>query len=336
MCGERAMPLGIRCGIRQARAVMRPVRMTFIPALAVFAVACAAARPLPGPAPGTARQVVEAAVAETLGRFASDGLKDEHLAVTLVHLREGQAPDAGHFRGDVPLYPASVVKLFYLAAMERWLEDGRLQDSPELRRAAKDMIVDSSNDATSYVVDVLTGTTSGPELPPDGMAEWARQRSVVQAYFTAQGYEGVKVLQKPWGDGPYGRERAFLGADFQNRNKLTTGATARLLLRIVQGEEVSAARSAGMMALLRRDPWKTKREDPDDQDVGFTALGLPEGSRLWAKAGWTSTARHDAAYVELPSKRRFVLVVFTTGFAKDRRILAEVVRRVVAGVERLP
>ena len=53
------------------------------------------------------------------------------------------------------------------------MEDGKLKDTAELRRAMQDMIVDSYNEATGYIVDLLTGTTSGPELPEaeikDGM-----------------------------------------------------------------------------------------------------------------------------------------------------------------------
>lgn len=71
------------------------------------------------------------------------------------------------YRGIERIYPASVVKLFYLVAMAEWLEGGMVNDSPELDRAVRDMIVDSSNDATSLVVDILTGTSSGPMLPPD-------------------------------------------------------------------------------------------------------------------------------------------------------------------------
>jgi hypothetical protein len=33
----------------------------------------------------------------------------------------------------------------------------------------------------------------------------------------------------------------------------------------------------------------------------------------FASAGWTSEVRHDAAYVELPSGRKLVLVIFTRG-----------------------
>ena len=65
------------------------------------------------------------------------------------------------YRGVERIYPASVVKLFYLVAVHEWLEKAMIQTSAELERAMKDMIIDSSNDATGLVMDVLTGTTSG-------------------------------------------------------------------------------------------------------------------------------------------------------------------------------
>src|SRR3712207_2688579 len=81
------------------------------------------------------------------------------------------------YRGVERIYPASIVKLFYLVAIEEWLESGMTQPSAELNRAIKDMIVDSSNDATSLIVDVLSGTTSGPELPSGPFETWKSQRS---------------------------------------------------------------------------------------------------------------------------------------------------------------
>lgn len=61
--------------------------------------------------------------------------------------------------------------------------------------------------------------------------------------------------------------------------------------------------------------------EPGAQVLGYFGEGLPSGSRLWSKAGWTSwtgdpTAsyrRHDAAYVELPDGPALTLVVFTEG-----------------------
>src|SRR5262249_16789936 len=119
----------------------------------------------------------------------------------------------------------------------------------------------------------------------------------------------------------------------ENRNRLTSDATARLLTDIVLGRAVSAARSARMMELLKRDPSGTS-EDPDDQAHGFTARGLPAGARLWSKAGWTASVRHDAAYVELPSGAKFVLVTFTSDHSNDREIVGAVARAIVSGLAR--
>ena len=272
--------------------------------------------------------IVDDAAAATLQEFATAKLQTNQLAITLVDVRDTKQLKQGSFRGGVAIYPASVVKVFYLAAAHRWMEDGRLADSEELRRALKDMIVDSSNDATHYVLDSITGTTGGPELAAAEMKVWGEKRNAVNRYFTSVGYTNINANQKPWGDGPYGRERVWVGKEFGNRNALTTDATARLLTEVAIGQCVSPKRSAEMLKLLERD-FTTKTTDADDQAHGFSAAGLPRDAKLWSKAGWTSTTRHDAAYVELPDGRKFVLVIFTLSHANERGIIPFVLKRVL-------
>lgn len=279
---------------------------------------------------GASAAVVERAIASTLERFAAQKLTRDNLAVTLLDLRHPMPATRGSLRGDVAIYPASVIKLFYLAAAHAWLENRSLADTPELRRALKDMIVDSSNDATHYIVDLLTGTTSGPELPEDELNLWFEKRNAVTRYFSALGYTGVLAHKKPWGDGPYGRESQAMRLFEPRRNLLTTDATARLLAEIVTGQSVSRERSAEMQQLLARDP-ATKSADPDDQ-AKFIGAGLPPGAKLWSKAGWTSQTRHDAAYIELPNGAKCVLVIFTTGHAHEREIIPHLTREIVAGL----
>lgn len=279
----------------------------------------------------TLQALANRAAQQTLARFAGEKLGADELALTLIDLRDPARPQRASVRGDVPIYPASVVKLFYLAATHRWLEDGKLADSAELRRAMRDMIVDSSNDATHYVVDVLTGTTSGPELSDDEIKVWFERRNAVNRYFASLGYTGINANKKPWGDGPYGRETQATRLFEPKRNMLTTDATARLLAEIATSRCVTAARSADMMALLSRDP-ATKDTDSENQAT-FTGPALPPGAKLWSKAGWTSQTHHDAAYVELPNGGRFVLVVFTTGHAKNPEIIRSVARVVVEGMK---
>jgi beta-lactamase class A len=245
------------------------------------------------------------------------------------------------YRGVERIYPASVVKLFYLVAVEEWLETGMTRSSAELDRAIRDMIVDSSNDATSLVVDILSGTTSGPELPTGPFETWKFQRNIVNRYFQSLGWqelESINVNQKTWGDGPYGRERAFLGELMENRNMLTTNATARLLHSIVGGVTVSSVRSQAMMTLMKRslNPADLKQDD-ENQVTGFFGAGLPQDAQLWSKAGWTSQVRHDAAYIEIPSLQPYLLVVFIEGKAhsKNQAILPFVSRQVAAAMSKL-
>jgi hypothetical protein len=270
------------------------------------------------------QEVVDEAVRAALSQFATNRLQSNQLAMTLIDLRNTNATSAS-FRGDVPIYPASVVKVFYLAAAHRWMEEGKLKDSEELRRALRDMIVDSSNDATHYVLDALTDTTSGPELSDAAMKAWGEKRNAVNRLFTSLGYTNINVNQKPWNDGPYGRDRVWLGKGYTNRNMLTTDATARLMSEMARRGCVSETRSDAMLSLLQRDPSNTK-----DSQARFTFRELPAGSRLYSKAGWTSTARHDAAYVEFADGSKFVLVIFTTGQATNREILPFVARRIIS------
>jgi len=278
--------------------------------------------------------LVNRAAKTTLDRFADKKLLENELSITLIDLRDSKRSGTASFHGNLPVYPASVVKLFYLVAAHRWLEDKKIEQTPELTRALRDMIVDSSNEATQYVVDVLTHTTGGYELPPKEMEEWQYQRNVVNRYFSSLGYTNINVNQKTFCEDAYGRERVSRGPKGENRNKLTTDAVARLMMEIVTGKAANATRTAAMMDLLKRD-YSGQSSDPDDQGRGFSGIALQgrPGFRLWSKAGWTSTTRHDVAYIETPEGAKFVLATFTTNHANEREIIPTVARVVIDGLK---
>ncbi len=240
-----------------------------------------------------------------------------------------------HHGGEL-FYPASIVKLFYLVAITEWQEQGMVAPSTELDRAVRDMIVDSSNDATSLVVDILTGTTSGPELPPEPFATWQHQRNLVNRYLRSWDWPelaGINVNQKTWGDGPYGRERQSVGEN--NRNRLTTDATARLFHAIMGGIAASNSSCQAMTGLLKRSLAPADlAADPENQVRGFLGGGLPETAGLWSKAGLTSQVRHDAAYVELAEEfPPYLLVVFSRGCAWDELLLPFISQQVATWVQ---
>jgi len=285
------------------------------------------------PRASSLQQLVNEAARTALTKFSDKKLTENQLAITLIDLRDPQHPVTASFRGNERIYPASVVKLFYLVAVHRWLEDKKIQETDELKRAVRDMIVVSSNEATQYIVDVLTHTTGGYELSAKEMAQWQDKRNAVNRYFSSLGFTNINVNQKTFCEDAYGREKVSRGPGGENRNKLTTDATARLLSEIVTGRAVNATRSTQMMELLKRD-FSGTSTDNDDQGHGFTGIALQgmSGVKLWSKAGWTSTTRHDAAYIELPNGAKFVLVTFTVDHANEREIIPTVAHVVIDGI----
>src|SRR6266853_7030360 len=137
------------------------------------------------------QELVNNAARTTLAKFADKKLTEDQLSITLIDLRDPQHPLTASFRGNERVYPASVVKLFYFVAVHRWLEDRRIEQTDELKRAVRDMIVDSSNEATQYILDVLTHTTGGYELSAKEMEEWQDKRNVVNRYYSSLGYTNI-------------------------------------------------------------------------------------------------------------------------------------------------
>ena len=267
------------------------------------------------------------------------GLRNS-LSITWVRYADA-APEVGQGSGaswnqDRTIYPASVVKLFYAVAVEQWLQRDLIPDGDELQRAVRDMIADSSNDATGLVVDLLTGTTSGPALHGERWELWTQQRRLINAWLQNLAWpelEAVNCCQKTWGDGPYGRDKLFYGADNSNRNALSTAATARMLEAVMTGAVVSPPACRRLQALLKRSlDQQQRRADPENQVDGFLGEGLPEGMQLWSKAGWMSQARHDAAWWCIDGQAPCLLVVFSEGQerAGDDQLLPLMARELAA------
>jgi beta-lactamase class A len=228
------------------------------------------------------------------------------------------------YRGDVAFYPCSVVKIFYLVAAQAALEAGRIAQTPELDRAMHDMIAWSSNTATNYIIDLVTGTTGDTELPAAEMERWVAARERINADFAAMGvaeFRGINVSQKLMDDDRYGREKIFVQRGGNNHNRLTTDAAAWLLSRILLGQVISPSRARIMADILHRARTEDFIRTPGAQVLNYLGQDMPAGAEIWSKAGWTgwtrdplaSYRRHDAIHVKLPSGQRFTLAVFTQG-----------------------
>jgi hypothetical protein len=278
--------------------------------------------------------VASSVARDTVAEFSAKGLADDGISIALIDLTApGPNPSfpAGGYRAAEPYYPASVVKIFFLGYYESEKEAGRLRDTPELVRAVKDMITLSYNDATGFVVDSITGTTSGPELSGREWLDWKEKRNAVNRFYAKRGgFPTLNANQKTFCEDAYGREQAFR-EDGKNRNRLSAAEAARQFKEIVRGEIVGADGTSEMLALLSRDiTGETPLEEMEPEDARLAGERLPKGTRLWAKSGDAYDVHHLVGRVVLPNGTDFVVAVFTKGVKTVPGVIPGVYEKVAA------
>jgi len=218
------------------------------------------------------------------------------------------------FRDDLPVYPASVMKLFCLYAFTAFEAMGRFFPGEEDRRAARAMIELSSNEATAFLMGRLTGAFDGPCLDEAALAAWLRDRRAVQDWLSGLGkpeFRDINVLHATYEDSPYGC--AHQARSRSPGNRLTARACLALMHDIARG---ATASSDWMMELMDRTRERqafaeTGIPPEGDQVRGFLGEGMPADTRLWSKAGHTSWTRHDLVYAETAQGPSFVACVMT-------------------------
>ncbi|HEY6138142.1 MAG TPA: serine hydrolase [Thermoanaerobaculia bacterium] len=242
-------------------------------------------------------------------------LTADNLALSVIDITKPELLARADYNGDAPFYPASVVKLYFMAEVFHQ----KLEKEKDVDRALKEMIVQSDNDATAFIVDTISDTCSGPWLEGRALNKFIEKRRVVNRWLQPMGYE-ISAMVKPWSFGPFGRDVQVMGENRVNRNRSSANAFASLLLWIVRGRAVSKEASAAMLALLDR-PLNPPRPD-ENQVKEFIGAALPQTAKLYSKAGWMSEVRHDAAYIELPNGKKLILVILTRGAADDTLVPA--------------
>ena len=231
------------------------------------------------------------------------------------------------------IYPASVVKLVYGLAAYYWIKKGSLLLTEEIIDAASKMLSFSSNNATSFLIDLLTGTTSGPCIEGELWENWKFQRNIINDWLYDLHWDeliGINCCQKTWDDGPFGREKEFYGYENQNRNVMTTDSAARFLEEIMIHIDYQK-NDLNLRNFLKRNLNKGFLEnDSLNQIDGFLGAGLPESINLWSKAGLMSKVRHDSAWWINSQSLQTLLVVFCDGedYSKDTSLLPAIAKEV--------
>jgi beta-lactamase class A len=230
-------------------------------------------------------------------------------------------------RADEPIHPASTMKIPVMLEVYRRAEAGSLKlddriaiknsfasivdgspfeldpkDDSELtlyqrigqeatiRELVTLMITESSNLATNILVEKVT-----PEA--------------ITAFMKQLGADGLKVLR--------GVEDSRAFAKGLN-NVGTARGLMVVLSKLSEGSAVSKQASDEMLAILRAQKFND----------GIPA-GLPPGVTVAHKTGSIKAAYHDAAVVEIPGRKPFILVVMTRGIEdepKAHKLAADIAR----------
>ncbi|TAE92967.1 MAG: hypothetical protein EAZ79_28545 [Oscillatoriales cyanobacterium] len=237
-------------------------------------------------------------------------------------------------------FPASVAKLFWMAAFYSAIEKGIITERESaFKNDLEQMIRISNNDAASRILDKITDTKSGGRLGGEELQTWLQKRTQINTFFQSAGYNDIRISTKNYPiyylrqEGPVGRDLQLRGDDsVPIRNQATTDQAGRLIYEIYTRQAVSSLASRKMAYLLTRDlDPKAWKNDPSNSIKGFLGESLPTNIYFGSKVGYTSKSRSEATFVRtLDDRAIYILVVFAddVAYAKDETAFPAISRYV--------
>lgn len=285
-------------------------------------------------------QELQVIVDEAVQIAAAKGLPVEPLSISLVDVSNSQAHTFAGYQNQTLRFPASVAKLFWMAAFYSAMEKGRIAEKESAFTSdLEQMIRVSNNDAASRILDKITDTESGDKLTGESWENWLKKRNQINTFFQSSGYENISLTTKNYPiyylnqEQPTGRELQLQGESAQPiRNQVTTDQGARLMYEIYTRQAVSSIASRKMAYLLTRDlDPKAWKNDPSNSIQGFLGESLPTNIYFGSKVGYTSKCRSEVAFVRtLDDRAIYILVVFADdpAYAKDETIFPAISRSI--------
>ena len=285
-------------------------------------------------------QELQGIVDEAVKIATTKGMPAERLSITLFDVSNSQSHTFAGYQNQTLRFPASVAKLFWMAAFYSAIEKGIItQRESAFKNDLEQMIRVSNNDAASRILDKITDTKSGGRLAGEELQTWLKKRTQINTFFQSAGYNDLRISTKNYPiyylrqEGPIGRDLQLRGdASVPIRNQVTTDQAARLIYEIYTRQAVSSVASRKMAYLLTRDlDPKAWKNDPSNSIKGFLGESLPTNIYFGSKVGYTSKSRSEAAFVRtLDDRAIYILVVFADdpAYSKDETAFPAISRYV--------
>ncbi len=244
-----------------------------------------------------------------------------------------------HWKGDSPVYPASVPKFVYLMAAFAWRDAGMLEIDPELDRHLRAMTYSSSNKATQRVVAKLTDTTPGARLSKEEYEAFRTKRHLVKRWLADLGITDLHTVHPTYDGGDISaRERQFLedptvpgclpkrSGDLRNRQAMTADDSVRLLALLATDRALAPVSCEEVRRRMQRD---VRKQGYLRHRIAGGAMRTA-GVEVYSKTGTWGPIHADAGIVRHHSGHQVVVAVFLEGAPRYRgSFIAELTDRVV-------
>ncbi|WP_293196756.1 MULTISPECIES: serine hydrolase [unclassified Microcoleus] len=285
-------------------------------------------------------QELQGIVDEAVNIATSQGLPADKLSISLFDVSNPKNHTFAGYQNQTLRFPASVAKLFWMAAFYSAIEKGIITERESaFKNDLEQMIRISNNDAASRILDKITDTKSGGRLGGEELQTWLQKRTQINTFFQSAGYNDIRISTKNYPiyylrqEGPVGRDLQLRGDDsVPIRNQATTDQAGRLIYEIYTRQAVSSLASRKMAYLLTRDlDPKAWKNDPSNSIKGFLGESLPTNIYFGSKVGYTSRSRSEAAFVRtLDDRAIYILVVFAddVAYTKDETAFPAISRYV--------
>lgn len=288
----------------------------------------------------------------TIESMIGGKLRKEDLSVTIIDVNRSEV--AG-YQSDRMEYPASVVKLFWAMVLYEQIDHKFWKNTITLDALAEKMLVESDNEAASFILDLLTNAPSlSQNLTDKNWNIWRSNRLSINHFFNQGNYQNLDISQKTYPI-PYLSLSEPIGTDKQlrlenttsdrpTRNKISSNQAAKMMYESCSVPSLSQESANKICGWLTRDlkdeKWRKASGVPinDFNPIkGFMGEGVAQYKdvTIRSKAGWTKDSRQEVIAIKDKTKVLIISVFANnTSYANNAHVFPNISKRIYTEMNR--